>query len=169
MRRTLGIIGGVVCAVLCSQFPEYAQQYTQRLGGAVDVLRGEVEKYDAQATNEGLSRDQYVEHFEESGDPIVVRDGENKRVLIARYEDLSATLKRISEATPLQRFNLLPQFFDTEIGGRTLDNFKPAVPVTAEGFLYALFGFALGYGIAKALASLLTLPWRWRRYHPVRH
>jgi hypothetical protein len=39
MRRSLSLLGGLGLGLALSQFPEYAQQYTQRLGGAVDELR----------------------------------------------------------------------------------------------------------------------------------
>ena len=39
MRRMIAGVGGLGLALVLSQFPEYAQQYTQRLGGAVDELR----------------------------------------------------------------------------------------------------------------------------------
>ena len=39
MRRALSILGGLVLGFGFAQFPEYAQQYEQRLGGAVDELR----------------------------------------------------------------------------------------------------------------------------------
>ena len=51
LRRLIAGIGGLALATTLSQFPEYAQQYTQRLGGAVDedhqqlaVLEDEVNK-----------------------------------------------------------------------------------------------------------------------------
>ena len=40
MRRTLGECWAASALGVCfSQFPEYAQQYEQRLGGAVDELQ----------------------------------------------------------------------------------------------------------------------------------
>ena len=43
------MIGGLALGVVLSQFPEYAQQYTQRLGGAVDELRIITEDFDRAA------------------------------------------------------------------------------------------------------------------------
>lgn len=164
MRKSLSVLGGVVLAVVLSQFPEYAQQYTQRLGGAVDELRGEVERIDAEAAGNSLTRAQYLERYTGNVDPIFVRDGENKVRLIGRYDQLSAALLRVQGAGPVERLVLLPSFLDSEIGGRTLDNFKPAVPVAAEGFLYAGGGFVIGYALVWALGGLLLLPFRRRRY-----
>ena len=49
MRRMIAGIGGLALAIVLSQFPEYAQQYTQRLGGAVDELRVITEDFDRAA------------------------------------------------------------------------------------------------------------------------
>ena len=51
IRRLISIVGGVGLGLVASQFPEYAQQYEQRLGGAVDELRVFVEKFDASAAS----------------------------------------------------------------------------------------------------------------------
>lgn len=168
MRHGLAIVGAVALGVAFSQFPEYAQQYLQRLGGAVDVLEEQVQTYRAAAAEQGISLEQYVDRFRANADVVVADDGAQKERIIARHEQLDAMLKRIQGANAFERFNLLPQFFDTEIGGRTLDNFKPAVPVTVEGFAYAGAGMLLGYGLVSMLIRLVTLPFYRRRrvYRP---
>ncbi|MEO1364377.1 MAG: DUF2937 family protein, partial [Pseudomonadota bacterium] len=57
IARALMLAGGFAGAALTSQFPEYSQQYTQRLGGAVDALAEVVADFDASARAEGLSRE----------------------------------------------------------------------------------------------------------------
>ena len=52
---------------------------------------------------------------------------------------------------------------DSEIGRRTLQNFKPGVPVTVEGFAYAAAGVFIGYTLFSALFAFLALPFRRRR------
>ena len=49
MIRTLTLAGALAGAVSLSQFPEFSQQYLQRLSGAVDELRGLVLAFDATA------------------------------------------------------------------------------------------------------------------------
>jgi hypothetical protein len=78
-----------------------------------------------------------------------------------RYGQLSAALQEIRGADAWQRLQVLPAYFDTDVGERTLADFKPAVPVTMEGFLYAAAGFVVGYILFSALFSLLMLPFRW--------
>lgn len=168
MRRALALLGGIALAVMFSQYPEYAQQYEQRLGGAVDELRVVTERFDADAAAGGLTREQALATYRASDEEFLSRQGRSMAETFMRYSELSATLRRISGASPIERFNLMPQFFDTDIGGRTLDNFKPAVPVTTEGFVYAGVGLFVGYALVWALVAFVTLPFRRRRvrYRP---
>jgi hypothetical protein len=163
MRRSLSLLGGLGLALALSQFPEYAQQYTQRLGGAVDELRIVTEEFDAAANAGGLTRQQALTRYEGSTDSFLAGRGASMARTFSRYDKLSATLAEIQGADAWTRFKLLPEYFDTEIGGRTLDNFKPAVPITPEGFLYAAFGLLVGYSLVSALVSFVTLPFRRRR------
>lgn len=163
MRRVVASIGGVALAVALSQFPEYAQQYTQRLGGAVDELRIVTEKFDRDAQTAGLDRQQALTRFESSSDTFLAGRGTSEAANFARYEQLSATLARIQNANAVQRFQMLPAYFDTDIGSRTLENYQPAVPVTVEGILYAGGGLLVGYLFMSGLWRFLAMPFR-RRY-----
>lgn len=163
MRKTLGLVGGVALGACLSQFPEYAQQYTQRLGGAVDELRIITTEFETAAREAGLSRDEAIDRYSKTGDGFIAARGESMARTFARYEDLSATLSEIRGAGGWERFTLLPRYFDTEIGRRALEDYKPAVPVTIEGLAYAGTGFVLGYATLSAIAAALLLPFRRRR------
>ena len=54
--RTLALFGGIAGSVSLSQFPEFSQQYLQRLGGAVDELSATVEAVDKSAAETGATR-----------------------------------------------------------------------------------------------------------------
>jgi hypothetical protein len=162
LRRSLSIIGGLVLATLVSQFPEYAQQYEQRLGGAVDELRVIVNEFEMSATNFGLTREQALARYAATGDDFIRGRGTTMAQIIARYEMLSATLGEIQGATGWERFAHLPRYLDTDIGARALENFRPAVPVTVEGAAYAIAGFMFGYLIVSGLVRFLLLPFRRR-------
>lgn len=163
MRRIIAGIGGLGLALVLSQFPEYAQQYTQRLGGAVDELQREVAQFDADATAGGLDRAQALERYTVSNDDFLAGRGQSMTYTLQRYDELSATLTRIRNAGPIERFQQLPSYLDSDIGGRTLEAYQPAMPVTIEGLVYAGGGFAAGYLIISALLRLCSLPFR-RRY-----
>jgi hypothetical protein len=163
MRRSLSFVGGLAVALVLSQFPEYAQQYTQRLGGAVDELRVITGDFDRAAAEAGLTRESALGRYELVSDNFVAGRGRSMRQTFHRYATLSATLAEIRGADPWTRLTLLPKYLDTEIGARTLDDYKPAVPVTFEGLAYALGGLLVGYLALSALLRFLMLPFRRRR------
>ena len=164
MRRLVASVGGVGLAVMLSQFPEYAQQYTQRLGGAVDELRVVTEDFDRAANDAGLDRSGALQRYQTSSDDFLADRGESMERTFVRYDLLRDTLRKIQGADPIERFKNLPSFLDTDIGRRTLENYQPAVPVTMEGLFYAAGGFGVGYLLLSALISFCALPFRRRRY-----
>jgi hypothetical protein len=164
MRRIVAGAGGIGLALMLSQFPEYAQQYTQRLGGAVDELRVITEEFDNAARLEGLDRDQALARYNASSDSFLAGRGISMAATYARYEQLSLTLERIGNADPIERFKSLPAYLDTDIGRRTLEAYKPAVPVTMEGILYAGGGLLVGYLAISGIWRFLMLPFRRRRH-----
>lgn len=163
MRRIIAGIGGLGLAITLSQFPEYAQQYTQRLGGAVDELRVITEDFDRAAADGGLDRATALARYEASNDDFLAGRGTSMTATFQRYEQLSATLARIENAGAVERLQSLPAYLDTDIGRRTLESYKPAIPVTMEGILYAGGGFILGYLVLSGLWRFLSLPFRRKR------
>ncbi|WEK03814.1 MAG: DUF2937 family protein [Candidatus Devosia phytovorans] len=158
MRRVIAGIGGVGLAVVLSQFPEYAQQYTQRLGGAVDELRIITQRFDTEAAAAGLDRQQALDRYNTATDGFIVGRGTSEAANFVRLEQLSGTLAQIQNADPVERLQSLPAYLDSDIGRRTLENYKPAVPVTMEGILYAGVGLILGYLVMSGLWRFCALP-----------
>jgi hypothetical protein len=163
----LSVVGGLALGLGLSQFPEYAQQYTQRLGGAVDELRIITEEFDAAAGAAGLTREAAIERYGAVDDDFIEGRGQSMWRTFVRYAELSAMLEEIRGADAAERVTLLPKFMDTEIGARALENFQPAVPVTAEGLAYGGTGFLIGYLISSGLIRFIMLPFR-RRERVVR-
>lgn len=162
MRRSVSVVGGLALGVVLSQFPEYAQQYTQRLGGAVDELRVITAEFESAATAAGLSRQEALDRYQATDDEFIEGRGMSMATTFTRYELLTQTLAEIQGASGWERFTLMPKYLDTDIGRRTLDNFQPGVPVTMEGFAYAGVGFLLGYLATSGIVRLLMLPFRRR-------
>ncbi|MEE7476960.1 hypothetical protein MHIMP23_11645 [Methylobacterium hispanicum] len=73
--RTLGLALGLLGGGVAAQAPEFAQQYAQRLGGAVDELRREVASLDADARATGNTRDGAVDRMRGNPDELVARRG----------------------------------------------------------------------------------------------
>ncbi|MEM7567581.1 MAG: DUF2937 family protein, partial [Pseudomonadota bacterium] len=95
----IGLIGGL----LTSQAPEFAQQYRQRLNGALDELARIVARFDADAAAEGLGRQEALETYDEVSSGFLNRRGESIRFDIARYEALSEHAAELEETDPLWR------------------------------------------------------------------
>jgi hypothetical protein len=161
ITRTIVLAGGVAGAAMLSQFPEYAQQYTQRLGGAVDALGQVVADFDASATAEGLSREQALAQM--TGTAFVERRRDDMRRSFDRYARLRADLDALNAAGPFMRAYHGTRLTDPDIAGAALEAFKPAVPVTFEGAIFAGVGFGIGAGGMRVILALLRVPWRRRR------
>jgi hypothetical protein len=157
-------IAGLGLAIVLSQFPEYAQQYAQRLGGAVDELRVITEEFDRAAEAGGLDRVEALERYNASNDEFLAGRGTSMTATFQRFEQLSETLRQIEGAGAIERFQSLPAYLDSDIGQRTLAAYKPAVPVTIEGVLYAGFGFIAGYLVLSGLWRFCAMPFRRKRY-----
>ena len=163
IARTLGLAFGLVGGVVASQGPEFAQQYRQRLGGAVDELKIITSEFETAARGAGLTLDEAIDRYSKTGDSFIAARGESMARTFRRYEELSSTLAEVRGATGWERFTKMPEYFDTEIGQRTLSDYQPAVPITVEGLSYAGAGFAVGYLTLSALVGVLMLPFRRRR------
>ncbi|MFN3144074.1 MAG: DUF2937 family protein [Paracoccaceae bacterium] len=159
--RALTLAGGVLGAAATSQFPEFSQQYVQRLGGAVDALGEVVADFDRSAQAEGLTRDAALAQM--TGAPIVERRREDMARTFDRYDKLSADLAALTESSPYQRALNAFRFTDTELIAATRRAFVPAVPISTEGAVFAGGGFVLGWLAIGALLWLLAMPFRRRR------
>ena len=151
LGRLISLAGGVVLGVMASQFPEFAQQYEQRLGGAVDELRGFVESFDMSAAREGLSRDEALDTYAAANDTFLARRSEDVQATIARYNRLETQLVALEDANIVTRVTDIAVYYDQGIAERALEAYKPAVPVTPEGFVYAGTGLIVGYGLLASL------------------
>jgi hypothetical protein len=153
IRRSIAMLMGGLGAAAASQAPEFAQQYAQRLGGALDELRTIVQAFDQDAAREGLAREAGLRLMETSNDSFVARRGRSFRETVQRYEHLSAQMAALQEPGALGRVAAIARGYDQQIAARALEAFRPAVPVTSEGFFFALAGF-LGGTLLGAVAAL---------------
>lgn len=160
--RAITLAGGLTGAAGLSQFPEFSQQYIQRLGGAVDELTRVVAEFDADAAALGLSRGEALGQLAQGGSFGAER-ARTMEETIARQERLSTDLAALRDASPFLRASQPVRFADSEIASRTYEDFKPAVPLTVEGVVFAGAGFFAGFVVIGALLAVLRLPFRRRR------
>ncbi|RII37938.1 DUF2937 family protein [Pseudooceanicola sediminis] len=160
--RMIVLAGGIAGAAGLSQFPEFTQQYRQRLAGAVDELSVVTADFDASAAAEGLSREAALESM--GSDGFIGRRHQDMARAFARLEVLRADLALLSGAGAFERVYYARHMTDREVARRALEDFEPALPVTFEGVTFAGAGFVLGAVLLSLLLGLLRmLIWPFRR------
>ena len=162
MWRILAILGGVSGAVALSQFPEFSQQYLQRLAGKVDALTAVAAQFDATAQKNGLSRDEALAALR--GSQVLADQQADMRATLALQATLTENLTLLRAAGPLERLTMPQRFGDTETLTATWTDFKPAIPATTEGAITAGLGYVGGWLVVGALGRLLALPFRRRKW-----
>ena len=148
MAAALGLVGGVVA----SQGPEFAQQYRQRLGGAIDELRRVVQRFEADAGANGHSREGAVDRLKTNPDNLVSRQGDAMR---ANIERLERQRQAFVDAGPFQRLVVLTRDADIDLMRAAYQDFEPAVPATQEGVVAAGAGALGGWSLTLLVGGLL--------------
>ena len=150
--RRLALAIGLLFALAGSQAPEFAQQYRQRLGGAIDELDRAIAQFDAEAASQSLTRAQGIERLEANADALARQRGE----AIAQDEARAARLERQQEAFrtggPLVRLAALIENFDSTTADNAVRDYVPAVPITTESFVIAGIALLLGWGATHLCA-----------------
>jgi hypothetical protein len=143
--RLVVVVAAALGGLLASQFPEFAQQYRQRLGGALEEMRQVVADFDADAGRNSLSRGEALARYGTAGEPFLRDRGETMQDTLGRFEALSEQRERLETAPPLMRPVVVLSHPDSRVAGGAWSDFEPAVPVTPAGFVWAAIGFfALG-------------------------
>ena len=155
IARTRGLAFGLAGGLVASQGPEFAQQYRQRLGGAVDELRRVVERFDAGAQSSGQTREGAVAQLRNNPDRLTSLQGDAMRANIERLDRLRGQQQAFAEAGPFSRLWLLLREGDTDLARAAYQDFEPAVPTTTEGFVTAGLGFIFGWVVARLIGMPL--------------
>jgi hypothetical protein len=153
-RTLVGVGDGVIDRLLCvagavafSQVPEFMQQYLQRLGGHLDEARRQLAQFRHVASESGLTLDRLIDQTHANPDPAVARLGGVMTEAAQRVRELEAAQSAISDASLWTRPFVFLQHADRAIAHATWEIFKPAVPTTVEGFVYAGVGMLVLLGI----------------------
>jgi hypothetical protein len=146
-RALVGAGDGLIDRVLCvigtiafSQMPEFMQQYLQRLGGHLDEARRQVVQFENVARQSGLTLDRLIGQTSANSDAAVAKLSGVMTEAVQRVDTLSSAQAAIQNASLWERPFVFVHHVDPEIARATWSIFKPAVPTTAEGLVYALIG-----------------------------
>jgi hypothetical protein len=156
----IAIAGGLAGGVALSQFPEFSQQYLQRLAGQVDALGAVTADFDASAAKANLTREEALASMQ--GTDFLGFRQADMRTAFVRYERLNSDLTMLREAGPVERLMLPQRFDDLELLRATWGDYQAAVPATTAGLTTGAVGFGAGWAAIAGLLSLLTRPFRRR-------
>ena len=146
LARRLALAIAVLAGLIGSQAPEFAQQYRQRLGGALEELNRIVSEFDSEVQRQTLSRAEALKRLEDNTDPLARERGDDMDKAIERAAHLNEQIQAMNSAGPLMRLYVVATSFDPKIAQNTLDNYEPAEPLSlgalTAGGLAALWGWA---------------------------
>ncbi len=149
---TYGFAGGGAAAA--SQAPAYAQQYVQRLGGAVAELERSVAEYEALAARQGQTLRAWLDSMQGNA-PVA----EMKAVILGQIErlaQLKADLAALSAGdwSPQALLPHLARFGDLDVQQGTWESFQPGMQFTAAGAMWLGLGALAGLLLAALLRGL---------------
>jgi hypothetical protein len=168
-RGVLGVFDSLIDRILCvlgavlfSQGPEFMQQYLQRLGGHLAEARRQLAAFQDSAANAGQTLDQFIRQTGANPDTGVARLGGVMADAVARVSSLQSAHDALAGSSLWERPFVFLRHLDWEITRATWSVYRPAVPTTLEGLLYALAGMllflALYHLALKRLPALLRRP-----------
>jgi hypothetical protein len=162
--KILTLAGGISGAAAFSQYPEFSQQYIQRLAGQVDALQIVVADFDRSAAASGLTRVAALDELQ--GTAFLAARKADMQNAFGRYDQLSKNLTFLRLATPMERVAMPHRLADPDTFNATWSDFRPALPLTVEGAVTGGLGFVSGWGAVGLVLSLLA--WPFRRRQPAR-
>jgi len=157
IRRTSVAIMAIAGGLAGSQAPEFAQQYSQRLGGAVEELQAVVADFDADARRSGLDRDEALETYSRSPDVFLRDRGISMSEILARFSLLVRQKEELETVEPAMRPVVVMRRPDARIVEGAWRDFEPAVPLTTVGAIWTAAGVALLGFMTWILARVLRL------------
>jgi hypothetical protein len=152
-----GFADRLVCvlgAVFAAQAPEFFQQYLQRLGGHLDEIRRQLAAFESAAHAAGKPWVQFVADTTANPDPGLAKLGSTMAATAARADELAAAHAALLDASVWSRPWAFFAHLDLEIAHATAAVFKPAVPTTIEGAVYAALGIGVAFGLWHFLIRL---------------
>jgi len=163
VTRRLALAIGLVFAIIAAQAPEFAQQYRQRLGGALDELHRIIARFDAETAAQSLSREQGLARLEHNDDPLARERGEAIVSDIERAGKLERQQRDFAEAGSFARLTALARDYDPAMVSRAIAAFEPAVPTSIEGLVAGALGLAFGWAATHIVAWPIRRRYRQRQ------
>jgi hypothetical protein len=159
LDRVLCVAG----ALSFAQAPEFFQQYLQRLGGHLDEARRVLARFESVAQASGVSLQELISLTRAQAAKPVANLGDVIAEAQARVASLAEAERALREAGAWSRPWAFFRHVDAEIARAAWEVFKPAVPVTPEGFCYAGAGMLAALGLYQLAVVAPCKAWSARR------
>ena len=157
LGRIVVLLSALLGALAGSQFPEFAQQYRQRLGGALAELDAIVDQFDADAARNQLTRQAALD-TDGAAEEAFLRDrGESMAGTLARYERLFQQRVRLEAAPILMRPVVVLNQPDARVLRGAWADFEPAAPMTTAGLAWGALGFLIVGGLVSLIRQVAGL------------
>ena len=161
--RRFALAIGLLFAALGTQWPEFSQQYRQRLGGALDEVTRALAAFDADAAAQSLTPDDALKRLADNPDPLAKARADAVREDLARKQRDSDALTAMKQAGPLERLVVMARDFDPQVATGAYQAYEPAVPLGKEGWIVGIVCFAIGWLVTHATAWPVRRRWARRR------
>ena len=142
LARRLALAIAVMAALIGSQGPEFAQQYRQRLGGALEELNRIVAQFDGEVQRRNLSRAEGLKRLMDDSEPLARDRGLDIGEAIDRAQRLNKQIEALNSAGPLMRLYVVATNFDPKTARGTLDARSAAFGLQCRGELSQIEGVA---------------------------
>jgi DUF2937 family protein len=152
MIRRIALAIGLLFALAGSQLPEFAQQYRQRLGGAIDELNRMIAEFDSEAAGQSLTREQGVDRLKANPDSLAQQRGAAIKNDVERAARLSRQQEAFKTGGPLTRLASLIENFDPATAAQAIRDYEPAVPISLEAFVVAAVALLIGWSATHLCA-----------------
>lgn len=142
--RTLPMALGLIGAIALSQFPEFVQQYTQRVGGAYEEVAATATQFRTNTEISGQTTEEALRALENGGG-LVASQAAQMRATLARESSLSQLYDGLQQTDGYNQLWAFLRYPQPDLTVQTAEVFRPAVPLTFDGGAYAALGFLGGY------------------------
>jgi hypothetical protein len=156
--RAVAFVLALMTGMVLSQVPEFAQQYRQRLGGAIDTLAQIITHFDEDAARSGYDRQGALALMTRNSERLVRDQAGRMRETIERYGRLVEQQQALSNAGPFARIVIFFAELDRPLAENAMRDFEPALPTTLEGVVFAAGGFIVVFLFLHGLRLLFRRP-----------
>ena len=114
-----------------------------------------IARYRAAAETLDLTLEEYLAEHLASGNEVFISSGQVLTGVLQRLTELEEAFLALEQAGPFTRWWFFLLKADPLIIRETFRYFRPGLPTTTEGLIYALAGLLLAWGLYQGLKALI--------------